>query len=298
MDLGAIANSLVSSAIVGIFTLVLGLVLRRKKDNAAIAYTQPSQYAPPGWPAYPQPVQPIQPAQTVRPSVNFGQVLIHVAILQFVANVIGLFVGFSVGYIGTKTGTDSGTLVALNILILLMVGTVVLIIGFALIGVIVNPEVRWAHLTYVASGTAIATLLVNFAFGFRSASATLWVTAIITSFVQAFVAMGIGGSISMIFKRANAANRPAYSPAMAPMAQAYQQGQSTPYGYGGVPSAPGYHSAQPGAQQYPPAQPGMQQYPPMQPGTWQYPPGQAGNGPGPQPIPPHGAPPPPNPQGH
>jgi hypothetical protein len=190
-------------------------------------------------------------------------VLIHVALLQFVVNIVGAVIGFSVGYVGAQAGGDVSTLTALAALIVLMVGTLVLIIGFAVVGVLVNPAVRWRHLTYTAIGTAIATLIVNFAFGFRSASAIVWATDIVISFVQAFVAMGIGGAISMLFRRSLTTKQPAYSPMMVPGPQPYPQGQNLPYPYGSVP---------PGVQQYPSAQPEMRQYPPPQPSTQQYPP--------------------------
>lgn len=260
MDFGAIADQVATSAIVGVFTMLTGIVMRRfKKDNASpvVVYVQPSQFASPGSAAQPQ------PARVQRPSVSFGLVLIHIAIIQFVANVVGVIIGFSVGYVGAQAGGDVSTLTALAALIVLMVGTVVLIIGFAVVGVLVNPAVRWRHLTYTAIGTAIATLIVNFAFGFRSTSAIVWATDIVISFVQAFVAMGIGGAISMLFRRSPTARQPAYSPMMVPASQPYVQGQNLPYPNGSVP---------PGMQQYPSAQPGMQQYPPLQPGTQYYPP--------------------------
>lgn len=258
MDLQAIADQLATSAIVGIFTMLTGIVMRRfKKDNVSpvVVYVQPSQFAPPGSVAQPQ------PAQIRRPSVSFGLVFIHVAILQFVVNLVGAAIGFSVGYIGAQAGGDASTLTALAVLIQLVAGTMVLIIGFAVVGMIVDPAVRWRHLTYMAIGTAIATLIVNFAFGFRSASAIVWATDIVTSFAQAFVAMGIGGAISMLFRRSHTAKQPAYSPMIVPTSQPYLQGQSLPYPNGSVP---------PGMQQYPSAQPDIQQYPPTQPGIQHY----------------------------
>jgi hypothetical protein len=280
MDLQAIADQVATSAIVGTFTLLTGIVMRRfKKDNASpvVVYVQPGQFVPPG--SFAQP----QAAQIRRPSVSFGLVLIHVAILQFVVNVVGTAIGFSVGYIGAQTGGDISTLTALAVLIQILVGTMLLIIGFALVGVIVAPAVRWRHLTYVAIGTAIATLIVNFAFGLRSDSAIVWATDIVTSFVQAFVAMGIGGAISMLFRRSQTAKQPAYSPMIAPASQPYLQGQSLPYPNGSVP--PGmqqYPSAQPGIQQYPPPQPGIQHYSPAD-GYW-YPPSGSGLQPPPSPA--------------
>jgi hypothetical protein len=281
MDLGEIADSLLSSAIVGIFTLFGGIVINRmKKRNddprlSTNAVPQQNWYAyrqPPAYPAQPYPMQPgspIYPAQPgyapapARPTVNFGLVLIHVAILQFVANVIAYVVGFIIGFGVGSLGGDAASLNTLLILVLLPVGTIILTIGYFIIGVYVNPAVRWLHLTYVALGTAIATLIVNSVIGGMPTPAVFF-AAIVISFVQSFVAMGIGGGLSMLVKRPGAANQARFNQQARPLPQMppvqptypYQPGPYSPNAAPpNAPNMPNGYGAPPSAPQYPPPYP-------------------------------------------
>lgn len=303
MDFGPIADQLIASAIVGIFTLGAGVILHRKKGGQQIVYIMPAQpsplsppnpnpanpanqphqmnqfaqvfptpanqpqhYAapPPAWGAYPQPKA---------PSVSVGRVLIHVAVLQFLGNIVGLLTGLSIGLLSVSIGLNATSRAALISLLILLLGTATLIIGFFIIGLRVDPAIRWRHLFYVAIGTGIATIVVNLVVGYRPGNALELFVAIIVAFVQGFIAMGIGGGFSMLFNRASSAPSPVYPQQAAPY---YPQ---PPIGYVNASSTPIYPPA-PGQPQYPPAPPNQpNQLYPQYPQHPQYPPQQPGNHP-------------------
>jgi len=86
-------------------------------------------------------------------SVNLGTAIRHVGILQLCLNLVGLLVGVTLGL----AGSDENILIAA----ILLVGTIVLAIGFWISGSLVNRSIRWTHLVYVAIGTLITTLFLN-----------------------------------------------------------------------------------------------------------------------------------------
>lgn len=252
----AILTELLSSAIFAMLSWGVGSILHRnqRKDRApSPAVIQSGQMPPSNAPA-------VRPASS---SVNFGAVLIHIGILQFVVNVVGFVIGFAVGFVGGTTGASAATVDTILILLVLIFGTIVAIIAFLIIGLRVDTATRWQHLVYVALGTVILTLFVNSLFGAQA----LTPAAIILALIQTFFAMGVGGGLAMLLRP----NRT--SQQFAPQAGVPQ------YPYGAWPNTPQYPPAgpQPNAPpyQYPPQ--GAPGYPggpsgPMQPGYGQQPP--------------------------
>jgi hypothetical protein len=252
-----------SSAAVGMLSWTGGYILTRLRAR--------SQSAPAGQPFVQSGQAPNFDAMAVRPpapSVNFGAVLIHIGILQFVVNVVGFVIGFTVGAALSGTGASAETVYNIVLLLVLIFGTLVAIIAFLIIGLRVDTATRWQHLVFVALGTVILTLLVNSLLGAQA----LTPAAIVFAFVQTFVAMGIGGGLAMVFRP----NRP-------PQQQYIPPGGVPQYPYGAWPNAPQYPpaGAPPNVPQYPPQgaswQPGYGQqplqYPPQAPAGWGQQPG-------------------------
>ncbi len=248
-----------SSAVVGMLSWGGGYILTRLKIHNAPAMRQAPVQVPGQAPNYN--MMAVRPPS---PSVNFGAVLIHIGILQFVVNVVGFIIGFSVGLAGRSTGASAESLQNVAILLVLVLGTLVAIAAFLIIGLRVDTATRWLHLTLVALGTIILTLLVNSLLTGQGLTAA----AIVFAFIQTFVAMGIGGGLAMLFKP----NRPAPQQYFPPAA---------PNPYAAWPNPPAYPPAgiPLNAPQYPmqgvpgqPMQPGygqQPQYPPQQtPGGW------------------------------
>jgi hypothetical protein len=233
------------------------------------------------------------PQPIARRRVNYGRVLLHVGVFQFIVNIVAFVIGFLLGtllYLAGQSTESQGSIVLFN-LVILVLGTLGLIIGFLIIGLRVERSVRWLHMTYVALGVAASTLLINWLTGaFDPSNPTARIAAPIVALVQTFVGMGIGGGLSFLI-----GGRQDSPPA--PMSQ--------PYPYGAPPSVPLYpgQAAGPsrplypppsGPQPYPP--PYSAPYPPQQPSP--YPPQQGQQGapyyppnPGAPQYPPQGAPP-------
>lgn len=203
--------------------------------------------------------------------INFGQVLMHIGILQAVVNVIGYMIGFFVAAIGAKSGASGATLQGIALVLILVIGTLVAITAFFIFGLRVDTSIRWQHLLFVALGTTILTLLVNAIIEQLPITAA----AIVFAFIQTFLAMGIGGGLSMLFRPNRPpqqfvpqAGAPQYPYGAWPNAPQYPQAgapqnasQYPPQGAPWYPSAPG-GPAQPGYGQQPP------QYPPQPPAGW------------------------------
>jgi hypothetical protein len=203
--------------------------------------------------------------------VNYGRVLLHIGVFQFAINVVAFGIGFLLAallYVAGQSTTSEGARL-LFFLVVLAFGTLSLIIGFLIIGLRVERSIRWLHMTYVALGLAVTTVLINWWAGiFHPANAADFVVPVIVALIQTFFGMGVGGGLSFLIGGRQDA------PAPAPMGQ--------PYPYGAHPSIPLY-PPQPGQQAYPPPYPpqlrppyyppnlGAPQYPPQQ-GTPQYPP--------------------------
>lgn len=118
-------------------------------------------------------------AQPSSASFNPGTALKQIGIIQLIGNLMGFILGL------VMYNASIGAF----ILTLLIVGTIVLTGCFFWAGMLVNRAIRWKHLTYVAVGVAITTLVVN------SLLLQMPVQAahIIVAFLQTFTAMGIGG---------------------------------------------------------------------------------------------------------
>jgi hypothetical protein len=216
--------------------------------------------------------------QVAHRGVNYGRVLLHIGVFQFAVNVVAFVIGFVLGALlylaGQSTGSESSQL--LFTLVILVFGTFALIVGFLIIGLRVERSIRLLHMTYVALGLAVTTVLINWWAGvFHPTSVAVGIGALIGALIQTFFGMGIGGGLSYLIGGRQEA------PAPAPMGQ--------PYPYGAQPSVPLY-PPQPGPKAYPPPHPPQQRPPyyPPNPGAPQYPP-QPG---APQP-PPHSPPQPP-----
>jgi hypothetical protein len=103
-------------------------------------------------------------------------------------------------------------------MVTIVFGTIALMIGFLVIGLRVERATRWLHLTYVALGIVVTTLLLNWLVGvLRPTSVSGLVAAVIFALVQTFVGMGIGGGLSFLI-----GGRQSAAPPAVPMAQPYQ----------------------------------------------------------------------------
>lgn len=153
---------------------------------------------------------PAGPLPQTRPVVDIRSVAVQVAALQFGANLIGMFVSVMVGAIfgGTSLSHELPLIFAL---IQFPLGTLFLAASFFAIALMVEPAARWRHLTFVALGTAGATLLVNALFGERPTTVLALALALIVALFQTFLAMSCGGGLAMLAvgsgtrKRANRA---------------------------------------------------------------------------------------------
>ncbi len=184
-------SAVISAVIAGVFGLIgkyLEIRLSEKLASSARGTIIQTANATP-YPSY-QHGNPVGKTIGTSPSTlpfSFGRVLIHIGVLQLVLN----FVGFILGFTFAATG-QYNDLVPL----ILLVGTIGLIVGFAWAGARVNKAVRWKHLLYVAIGVAIVTLVTNSLI----LQAPITGLALIFAFFQTFVAMGIGGAIASAFK--------------------------------------------------------------------------------------------------
>ena len=256
-----VLQQLAASAIIAIFTGLGGQFLKRMKarnDHANRAWPLPSppQQAPyaaaavPGW----QPPALAPAWQSPAPSVSSGQVLIHIGLLQFAVNVVGFIIGFTVATLGATSGASEASINSTTIALVLLFGSLTAIVFFFFIGMRLERAIRWRHLSYVALGTALLTVVVNSLF----LQTAISIAAIIFALIQTFVAMGIGGGLASLV---GPKNRP-----LPVLPQQYAQPSMplppAPYGYGAPPNMP---------PQYPPTMPrpaagappyGAPQYPP------------------------------------
>lgn len=259
-----------TSAIVGILSWGGGQVLSRashRKAGAPLAGPQPYQSFQPYQP-YPWTTPAAQPA---RKAVNPSQVLLHMALLQFIVNVVGFVVGFVIGAAGASAGANPQDLQGVAELLVIVFGTLTAIVFFFVIGLRLDRALRWRHLTYVALGTVLLTLIVNFIVTVLItgeapllSGPAVFIAAIVLDTIQAFVAMGIGGGLAALVGPKPA---PAPVPTAVPQSYAPAPGTPYPYGYGAPPSTPypyGYGTP-PSTPMYPPP-PGTSSGVPMQPG--------------------------------
>lgn len=252
-----------TSAIVGILSWGGGRFLSRvshRQAGASLASPPPySPYQP--YQAYPGFTPAPQPS---RAAVNPSKVLFHMALLQFIVNLLGFVIGFLVGAVGVSAGASPQQLQGVAELLILFFGTLTAIVFFFVIGLRLDPAIRWRHLTYVALGTVVLTLIVNFVVALLLnevsavySSPAVFIVAIVVDTIQAFVAMGIGGGLAALFAPKRA---PAPVPVTVPQSYMHAPGAAYPYGYGAPPSTPMY-PPQPGAPSAPSAYPGYPAYP-------------------------------------
>ena len=257
----AVLQQLAASAIIAVFTGLGGLFLKRMKPqndqaNRARPLPVPPQQAPyvaaavPGW----QPPAVAPAWQPPAPSVSSGQVLIHIGLLQFAVNVVGFIIGFTVGALGASAGASEASINNTTIALVLLFGSLTAIVFFFFIGRRLERAIRWRHLSYVALGTALLTVVVNSLF----LQTAISVAVIIFALIQTFVAMGIGGGLASLV---GPKNRPLPVPPQQ-YAQPSMPLPPAPHGYGAPPNMP---------PQYPPTMPrpavgappyGAPQYPP------------------------------------
>lgn len=219
---------LIASVIIAALTAGVGRIVNMlrggNKPAAALAatpaavppsYPTPQAYpaATPPYPAYP--TYPTPPAYPTAPArLNWGQALLHIGVLQLTVNVVGVIVGVAVRL---STSSQQEFLAAF-IPTQLLLGTLAMIAFFVFFGLRVQRAPLWRHLTVVALGTVILTLLVNSAFA--GVAEFLNPGAIIFALIQTFLAMGIGGGI-VALTRPKAAAAPvapplAYAPTQPP----------------------------------------------------------------------------------
>jgi hypothetical protein len=191
--------------------------------------------------------------------VNPSQVLIHIGLLQFLVNLVGFTIGVIVG-ISSGSSADPQTVQGVVELLILIFGTLTAIIFFLIIGLRLDRSVRWRHLSLVALGTAVATLLVNFVVSVARtgtspllSSTAVFVASVLFALAQSFVSMGIGGGIAALFS-------PKRAPVPVGVGQPYMPapGAPYPYGYAAPPSTPMYpgYPTPPGAPHSTPLYPG------------------------------------------
>ncbi len=241
----AVLQQLVASAIIAIFTGVSGQFLKRmqaRNDHVNRAQPLPSppqqaSYAATAVPGWQPPA--VAPAwQSPAPSVSSGQVLIHIGLLQFAVNIVGFIIGFTVGALGASTGASEASINNTTIALVLLFGSLTYIVYFFFIGMRLEPAIRWRHLSYVALGTALLTVVVNSLL----LQTAISVAAILFALIQTFVTMGIGGGLASLV---GPKNRSLPVPPQQ-YAQPSMPLPPAPYGYGAPPNMP---------PQYPPTMP-------------------------------------------
>ena len=186
--------AIVSPALTLLFS-VIGKAIEGRMQPAYVAQqSQGMLMSPPllGYPGagYPSPEY---GAQTSFPApatakVNPGTVLKHIGIIQLVLNLTGFVLGLLLA-----GPVESGAISVDTFLILVIVlGTIGLIVFFAWFGARVPKAIRWRHLTYVAVGVIVTTLLMNSLL----LGVPITAVAIGVACVQTFIAMAIGAGIA------------------------------------------------------------------------------------------------------
>jgi hypothetical protein len=129
---------------------------------------------------------PMQPAAAG--TINYGRALIDIGILQLILNLAGFVIGYSIG--AALSGTTSvENIFAIVYIVILLVGTILLSIGFFWRALLVDRSVRWKHFSLVAVGVALTTLVINLLI---LQGVGLGGGALVFAFAQTFVCMGIG----------------------------------------------------------------------------------------------------------
>jgi hypothetical protein len=307
MDLGHFGTEFLYSAIIAVIFAGAGRLwnLTTHRRASATAGLQMGQVM--GGLPTPRPVAQPAPQPIARHGVNYGRVLLHVGVFQFIVNIVAFVIGFLLGavfYLAGQSAASEGSQLLFTFVIFLF-GTFALIIGFLIIGLRVERSIRWLHMTYVALGVAASTLLINWlTSALHPANTADFIGAVIFALVQTFLGMGIGGGLSFLIGGRQGAPPaplsqpyPYGAPPSAPLSTGQAVGPSRPlYPLPGPQPYPPPYAPQPPSP-YPPQQgqhgapyrphPGGPQYPPQ--GAPQYPHPPAG---APQPYPPNAGQPP------
>src|SRR5215469_6650360 len=122
--------------------------------------------------------------------VNRGLVLVHIVALLAVLNLLGFA-------ISKVTGPLSPFTIAL-------LGTALLIVGYFIIGLLVERSSRRNHLGYVALGATVGSVVVNAAVRGAVPSLDAIVLGLIFAFFQNFLALGIGRGLLFLVSRKGA----------------------------------------------------------------------------------------------
>lgn len=169
----ALLGTVISAVIAGVFSLISkGMELSQNRDGTETL----------------RPLDASPPTLAARGAINYGMVLRHIGILQFIVNLAGFLVGTAI--VGTEASLDT------ILIVVLLIGTIVLSAGFFWVALSVEKAVKWEHMSIVAVGVAITTILIN--------SIILQVPpsleALALALIQTFVSMGIGGFIAGTMK--------------------------------------------------------------------------------------------------
>ncbi len=172
----AVISALISAAITGIFTLI---AKRIEKNPAAAAFKQAAvrkltgsvepvgaveqapavEHPPAGMPAgttgaaLPAQAAAGTPAGTPAGTINYSSVLRQVGVVQALANIVGVALGFAL--------VASGSSMQSVWLTTLVVGSLLLTGGFFWSALTVERALRFRHLSLMAAGVAVSTLMIN-----------------------------------------------------------------------------------------------------------------------------------------
>ncbi|HET8840622.1 MAG TPA: hypothetical protein VFN35_04105 [Ktedonobacteraceae bacterium] len=134
--------------------------------------------------------------------LSFGRILIHVGVIQFVLQELGLTVGLITGAVMASSPTqdiDIDTFVNLLVVIVLIAGSLGLIIAFTISGARVKKASRWQHLSSVALGVAVTSLCINYLLlAALGVDVQFEFSDLLIALTQVFVCMAIGGAIANI----------------------------------------------------------------------------------------------------
>jgi len=171
----AVLGAVLSAVITGVFTLIGKRMETRQLTASGGATTSTATGGP------------MRPAAAAG-AINYGRVLIDIGILQLILNLVGFVIGFSIGAaMGGTTSAEAMVAVALTVIV--VVGTILLAVGFFWRALLVDRSVRWKHFSLVAVGVALTTLVLNSIF---LPGASLNAVTLVLAFTQTFICMGIG----------------------------------------------------------------------------------------------------------
>jgi hypothetical protein len=174
----AVLGGLLSAVVAGVFGLISKRMELSRTGVVAKSVSAPLES---------QASIPVAPLSAS--TINYGAILRQIGILQFILNIVGFIVGYTMG----ATGASSESI----LVAVIMIGTIVLIAGFFWSGLTVEKSLRWKHLVLVAVGVGITTLVVNSII----LQQPITLLGIGFAILQNSVSMGIGGLIANSLKR-------------------------------------------------------------------------------------------------